>query len=184
MKSSFVKQKKLKKLTRDRLEFLALRYVGRYAATRAMLDRVLERHIKKAALHHSDFSINEAMAWKKEILTRAERKKWVDDEALAKRFVEGGKTAGLSRRKIQQKLLQKGVAKELIAETYQAASEESSFDDMDMDAAKIYARKKGLGPYRKNKNADPQKELAKLCRAGFSLEVALKTLKLSLEDGD
>lgn len=178
------RQKKLKKLTRERLEATALRYVGRYAATRAMLARVLDRHIQKSAQHDTDFSVREAQQWKNDILARAVQKNWVDDAGLAQRFVENGKVAGLSRNRMQQKLIQKGVSRELVRESLDTAAQASGPDGMDLESAQIFARKKGLGPYRRGKDGDAQKELAKMCRAGYSLDTARKALKLPAGDED
>jgi regulatory protein len=175
-------RKKIKPLNRERLEFLALRYITRYAATQAMLARVLNRHIEKAAFQNPDFVKDDARHWRDAILKRYVEKNWINDGDIAKRFVEYGPSAGLSRQKMQQKLMHKGIGKELIHQTFIDNANDKGFDEMDFDAARIFAKKKSLGMFRKNPNADPKKELAKLCRAGFSLDVALKTLKMTLDE--
>ncbi len=176
--------KKVIPLTKERLEFLALRYVTRYSATRGMLGRTLQRHIDKAAYADKEFASVDAMRWKDAILNRYEEKNWINDGDLAKRFIEHGKQAGLSRQKMQQKLMHKGVGKELIKEKMVEVVEDQSFDEMDLASARIFARKKGLGIYNKHKNADTKKELAKMCRAGFSFETARKALNVTLDEND
>ncbi|NDE91070.1 MAG: regulatory protein RecX [Alphaproteobacteria bacterium] len=178
------KIKKIKLLTKDRLEFLALRYVTRYSATRGMLARVLQRHIDKATYNDKEFATRDALQWKETILNKFEEKNWINDADLAKRFIEHGKQAGLSRQKMQQKLTHKGVGKELIKETFYEVVEDQTLDEMDLASARIYAKKKSLGLYRKSKDADPKKELAKMCRAGFSFDIAMKALKVKMEEED
>ncbi len=159
------------------MEFLALRYITRYASTRGMLGRVLQRHIDKAAYADKDFDKNEAVPWKESILNRYEEKNWINDGDLAKRYIEHAQHAGLSSQRMQQKLLHKGVDKNLIKQKMLEAVDEQGFDEMDLKSAQIFAKKKGLGIYRKKKDADPKKELAKMCRAGFSFEISRKALK-------
>ncbi len=178
------KIKKPKPLTKERLEFLALRYVARYSATRGMLGRVLQRHIDKASYADKEFASSEAVRWKNAILNRYEEKNWINDADLAKRFIEHGKQAGLSQQKMQQTLLHKGVGKNLIKEKMVEAGEGQSIDEMDLDAARIYAKKKSLGVYRKTKDADPKKDFAKMCRAGFSFETARKALNIDFSEDD
>ncbi|MDX1923202.1 MAG: RecX family transcriptional regulator [Alphaproteobacteria bacterium] len=163
---------------------MALRYVTRYSATRGMLGRTLQRHIDKAAYADKEFASGDAIRWKNAILNRYEEKNWINDGDVAKRFIEHAKQSGLSRQKIQQKLLHKGVGKNLIKEKIIESSEDHSLDEMDLEAARIFAKKKGLGIHRKTKNADPKKELARMCRAGFSFETARKALNIDLSEND
>ena len=176
--------KKVIPLTKERLEFLALRYVTRYSATRGMLGRTLQRHIDKAAYADKEFAKHDATKWKDAMLNRYEEKNWINDGDLAKRFIEHGKQAGLSRQKMQQKLMHKGVGKDLIKEKMVEVVEDQSFDEMDLASARIFARKTSLGIYNKKKDADPKKELAKMCRAGFSFETARKALNVTMDDDD
>ncbi len=171
-------------LTRERLEFLALRYVTRYASTRGMLNRVLQRHIDKAAYAFTDFSSQEAMQWKGDILNRYEEKNWINDGDVAKCFIEQAQHAGLSKQRMQQKLLHKGVEKNVIQQTMLEAREANCFDDMDLKSARIFAKKKGLGMYRKDIQANPEKELARMCRAGFSYETSRKALQVTVDEED
>ena len=177
-----IKVRKPKPLNKERLEFLALRYITRYAATRGMLGRTLQRHIDKAAYADKELDKNMAVQWKEAILNRYEEKNWINDGDLTKRYIEHAQHSGLSKQKMQQKLMSKGVDKNLIQEKMIEAVDESSFDEMDLKSAQIFAKKKSLGIYRKNKDADPKKELAKMCRAGFSFETARKALNAEIDE--
>lgn len=177
-----IKVRKPKPLTKERLEFLALRYVTRYSATRGMLGRTLQRHIDKTTYADKDYDKNTAMQWKDAILNRYEEKNWINDGDLTKRYIEHAQHSGVSKQKMQQKLLGKGVDKNLIKEKMMEAVDEGSFDEMDLKSAQIFAKKKSLGIYRKHKDADPKKELTKMCRAGFSFETARKALNVEIEE--
>ncbi len=179
-----IRLRKPKPLNKERLEFLALRYITRYASTRGMLARVLQRHIDKAAYADANLVKSEAERWKENILNRYEEKNWINDGDLAKRFIEHAQHAGLSSQKMQQKLLHKGVSKHLIKEKILETLEDQSVDEMDLKSAQVFAKKKKLGIYRTSKDADPKKELAKMCRAGFSFETARKALNVTIEEDD
>lgn len=181
------RQKKIKShriipLTKDRMEFLALRYIARYAATRHMLSRVLQRHIEQAAYRDKNFVRADALAWKEAILQRYEEKNWINDGELAQRFIESAQQGGLSKQKIEQSLLLKGVDKHLIQQKLNDAVDGQNFDEMDLRSAKLFMQRKKLGIHNRKQNADPKKDLAKLRRAGFSFETARKALNMTVED--
>jgi regulatory protein len=173
-------KKRIKKfpLTQDRLAHLALRYVSRYAATRGMLKKVLSRHILKARHENPDFDERQAHEWMEALLDKHEAQGWINDKTFTGSLVRAGKNSGMSRARISQKLQSKGVDRELIRDTLLQLEEEGISEE---EAARIFAQKKRLGPWRKKQgpleNQEKQKEIAKLCRAGFSVETARKALK-------
>lgn len=169
-------------LTKTRLENLALRYITRYAASEAMLSRVLRNHIRKALHHDPHFDKSEAELWHVAILEKYKTNGWLNDAALTERWIEGGLKAGRSRQKLKLTLQKKGIARALIEDKIA----EHAHDEDDWNAALIFAERRHLGPYAdkggKKKESDPQKDLRKLCRAGFSLEIARRVLRYSDDD--
>src|SRR6185436_19039887 len=116
--------------------------------------------------------------WISEVAAIAVRKGWVNDETYAQMIVSQGKKSGWSKYKISQKLMIKGIPSSLV-KTLLEDDGESEFQ-----AALIFARRKALGPWRKKKDADPRKEMEKLCRAGFAPELARKIVKLDIDSID
>ncbi len=171
-----------KPLTRERLEDIALRYAGRYAATRAMLERVLLNHLRRAMRRSQPPDPDKAKKWIEDIAGNAARKGWVNDRGYAEILIRSGRQSGWSKHKIAQKLAARGIDKALA----RALLGDRDGDEDELEAARALAKRKGLGPFRKNgKPAGARKELARLCRAGFTPEVARRALRLTsaqLED--
>lgn len=178
---NFAARKKVQKkdLTPERLDEIALRYVSRYAASTGMLERVLKRHVQKAGFQNPDFDATPFLEKITQIGKRYVEKGWVDDQGMARRMVEQGKLNGMSRQKITQKLQLRGISTVLIRETFAREGDEND----DITAARVFAKRKHLGRHRKNKPDETtfNKEMGKLCRAGFAPALARKVLE---ETGD
>ncbi len=102
----------------------------------------------------------------------------LDDANYAEIKVRSGVRTGRSRRMLQRKLQEKGIA----SETASAALE----DVDDLYAALAYARRRGFGPYRRD-DADEKrimKELSSFARNGFSSDVSRRVIGLSRDDAD
>jgi regulatory protein len=171
------KKASYKPITEARLQELALRYVGRYAATEAMLRRNLLNHVKRAERlqKESTASSSDVSKWISAIVQSAVKKGYVNDQTYAESVTRVAQKSGWSKRKISQKLMQKGIGRDMLAHTMEQGAD-------DMRAALIFARRRSLGPYRKVEEADKElrtKEMEKLCRAGFSPEMARKIVRLS-----
>jgi len=165
-----------KLLTRQRLEEAALRYVGRYAATRAMLERALSNHLRRAMMARQEVSEPEVKKWIREISDTHVRKGFVNDNAYAEMMLRQGRKSGWSSQKITQKLYVKGIKP---ADIKTLLSENT--DEDDFASALVFAKRKYLGGWRKNADADRNKEMEKLCRNGFSPEIARKITRASLD---
>jgi regulatory protein len=170
MKKDF--RKSLPPLTRTRLHELAMRYVARYAATRFMLEQTLQRHVIRAKRARQEFSEAETKKWITEIAEECTRKGYVNDQSFAESTLRVGQKSGWSKLRIAQKLMIKGIAKETVRTLLSEGND-------DMQAALIFARRKALGCWRKKKDTDPRKEMEKLCRAGFTPEMARKVIRMS-----
>lgn len=102
----------------------------------------------------------------------------LDDANYAETKVRSGVRTGRSRRMLQRKLQEKGIA----SETAAAALE----DVDDLQSALAYARRRGFGPYRRE-DADEKriiKELSSFARNGFGSDVARRVIALTRDDAD
>lgn len=159
-----------RKATPKYLENAALHYLKRYAATVSQLRKVLLRRVDRSVRAHGTDK-GEALGWVDAVVAKLVRNGLLNDETYAESRANSLRNAGRSARVIGQKLRLKGLAPELVAR--QVAQVTSQLPEL--EAARIWARKKRLGPYRKNahERADRrQRDLASLARAGFSFATA------------
>ncbi len=156
-----------KPVDRKSLQAAALRYLGQRGASRAQLARVLRRRVDRDARRREEAPPPEADEWIDEILTKMEGWGYLDDAKYAADKAKAMRRRGASRRKIQAKLAEKGIDRQLADE----ALEEEEGDAERAAADKLVKRRKfGRDPERR------QKELAALARAGFSYDVAKAAL--------
>ncbi|WP_306833209.1 regulatory protein RecX [Neorhizobium huautlense] len=102
----------------------------------------------------------------------------LDDQNYAETKVRSGVRNGRSKRMIQRKLQEKGVA----PETASIALEDAD----DVQAALAYARKRGFGPYRRGEADDKRmtKELSSIARQGFSLDLCRRVVALDNDEAE
>lgn len=168
------KPKRPRKVSPTYLENAALHYLKRYAATRSQLQRVLTRKVDKSLKFHGGDRA-EALGWMEALIARLIRNGLLNDEAYARMKAHSLRASGRSSRMIAQKLKLKGVA----AETVQQKVADARAEVSEEDAARIWARKKRLGPFRKDlqtRQDHRQKDLAALARAGFAFGIAKKVI--------
>ncbi len=165
-----------RKITAQRLENMALHYLGRYASSSANLRRVLMRKVARAASAHESDPAEDAKLVE-DLIARYLRSGLIDDRAYAAQKATSLQRRGASRFGIKGKLRQKGVAGALIDDALQGLEEQGSTAS-ELASACALARRRRLGPYReKSKRQDMRdKDLAALSRAGFSFEVARRVL--------
>ncbi|MES0882042.1 regulatory protein RecX [Roseibium sp. SCP14] len=107
----------------------------------------------------------------------------VNDQTYAETKTASLRRRGASRRKIEAQLAAKGVDRKTIDGVVQDDPE------AELIAAFKYARRRRLGPFRSTLGSrhDPQvlrdRDLAALCRAGFSFELARRVVEAD-EDND
>lgn len=157
--------------TEDRLTRSALHYLERYASSEANLRRVLERKVLKACtaleLDPADYS-----GMIDTVVQTFMRNGLVNDRTYAETKIASLRRRGGSARKIEAQLAAKGVDRTMIETALQT---DGKSDD---DAARIFARRRRLGPYRTGGKRDERrdKDLAAMCRAGFSFEIARRII--------
>ena len=171
------------KLTRDYLVRATYNYLQRFATTEKNLAVVLERKVRRR-LPESDFEdiYQQAQQWIEDIVQKAVRQNLVNDQQFATARAASLIRSGNSKMMISQKLQAKGVSPDLVAEVMQALSEQ--YEDMDFLAAVKYARKRRFGAFsiRHDGKEIMEKELASMCRAGFSYALTSRTLKMPREE--
>lgn len=172
-----------RKATKAHLENAALWYLARFQATAASLERVLMRRVIRSARHHGT-DPEQGREWVRALIARHREAGLIDDDAFARARAETLNRRGLSRRAIAAKLAEKGVARAHIdaaLEALEAGSAEAGGPDL--AAARLRARKRGLGPWRRGERRERrEKDLAALARAGFSYAVARRVIDGDRED--
>jgi len=183
-------RRKPKKPTPERLANSALYYLGRYAASEASLRRVLENRVRRAIMADPVLAADEearaalAAAIDKIIETH-KRTGVLNDAAYAEMKVSSMRRAGRSAKRITQSLTQKGIKGELI-EAALVPEEGEDAQDIELKAARSYAKRRGIGPFRKGGPSEDRaikaKEIASMARAGFSFDTAKQILGAGPED--
>ena len=155
---------------------VALHYLARFAASEAGLRRVLENRLRRAAMTHEDFAADKAAQQTlrdaiETIIIRHKKSGVLDDAAFAAMKTRSLRRAGGSARRIAEKLQHKGIAKPLIAAALQP---EAGEEDAERQAALAYAKRRRLGPFRKQPadEAQRRKDFAAMARAGFAYDLA------------
>lgn len=166
--------KRIRKMTKTRLQNIALYYLERFDSSIANLRQVLKRKVSDYARCDADFSRTEAEEWIDEITSHFEELGYLNDNRYAEFKIDNYLLAGKPERYIRQKMQQKGVSEDVIDQILQ----NREFDEAEM--AKRFAAKKKIGPFRsdeESRRANRQKDLATLIRAGFKYEVSLQIIE-------
>ncbi len=153
----------------------ALWYLARYASSAAHLRRLLLVKVERSVrAHGTDRSRGAA-----EVARLIE--KFLDRGLLDDgRYAEGRARAlfrrGGSARAIRAALARKGVAKDLIERGLAALRDEAS--EPELAAALVYARRRGLGPFRREEERALRRarDLAALVRRGFAHDLARRVI--------
>jgi regulatory protein len=159
-----------RKITPAELETAALGYLERFASSAANLRRVLQRRVQRSAAHWGDDPATFAPMIDA-LVARYAAAGLIDDHRYAEARVASERRRGRSARAIAQRLAAKGVAGEIVRKVL----DEDEGDDE--TAARAFARRRRLGPFRSAKRAENrEKDLAALGRAGFTYEIARKVI--------
>lgn len=168
-------------LTPAGLERSALWHLQRRALTEHELRTALGKKVKRAAAEHG--ATDDAGTWIDALVARLRDSLLVDDDRVARARVDSGRARGLSKRRIADKLRQKGVSADVAKAAIDAvdAVADDVHDDgvehnPDLDAARILVRRRRL------RDKDPQKALAALARQGFSYAIAKRALAVDDDD--
>lgn len=163
-----VRRRSLPPLDRESLDRLALRYVERFATTRARLAAYLDRKIRERGwegLAADTAALAERMA----------ALGYIDDRAFAAARARSMARRGLGARRVAQAFHAAGIA----AEDAEAVAPE--IDGQAVDAALALARRKRIGPFA----AEPaprelrEKQLAQMVRGGHSFALARRIVEMA-----
>lgn len=163
------------------LKGAALDYLDRFAATRARVRQVMLRKIRSSVRAHGDdpapllAALEETVQW-------LELSGFLSDRAYAEAKARALAARGTSRAHIIARLAAKGVE----TETARAAIDRLSmeYEEPELEAARRYARRRRLGPYRGADDIRAEcrdKDLAAMARAGFAGRVARQVIDAERE---
>jgi regulatory protein len=170
-----------RRLTAADLKGAALDYLDRFAASRARLRQVMLRKIRNSSRVHGDdpapllAALDKTIEW-------LEESGFLSDRAYAEAKARSLSARGTSRAHIIAKLASKGVE----GETARAAVDRLSmeYEEPELEAARRYARRRRLGPYRiadESRAECRDKDLAAMARAGFAGRVARQVIDAERE---
>jgi regulatory protein len=155
-------------LTQSALQELALRYVGKYATTRAKLRTYLARKIRERGWDESSEPDLEVLA------NRFAELGYIDDASYALAKSRALSARGYGKRRLAEKLHQAGVSEDDGRAAFNAADAEQ------VDAALRFARRRRIGPFAAAVADRPDREkwIAAMVRAGhgFGLARAIASL--------
>ncbi len=166
-----VRPRRVARPTEERLWRRALFYLERFATTRAHLHEVLRRRALREA-RALDLDAREIETRVARVVARAVEAGLVDDAAFALARARRLLERGVSPRSLRVRLRDKGVPAETIERALEELADEMG--DPSHEAARAFARRRRIGPYRppEERDAMRQRDLAAFARAGFSYHVA------------
>lgn len=182
--------------TPETLGAAALAYLARYAASEATVRRVLTARIQRALRDHPDFAADETRQQTLReaidaIILRYRGIGFLNDVVFAETKAGSLRRRGQSRRMIAQTLAQQGIDRSTIEQAMTVADDERSGEEADLEAARLLARRRRLGPYRTTDLPDAvarfkadRRDAGVLARAGFSGGVIRKVLGTTLDELD
>lgn len=152
-----------------RLEELALRYVGRFATTRAKLASYLRRKLRERGWEGSGDADVDGL------IERFARQGYVDDAAYALSKSRSLIGRGYGAARLRQSLRSAGVAEEDGAAATDLADAEA------VEAALRFARRRRLGPFAEAlaDRHDRERAIAAMIRAGHRFDLARAIVSLA-----
>ncbi len=160
-------------LDEDKLNELALRYVERFATTRAKLRNYLARKVRErgwSGARETDFDA---------IASRFVHQGYIDDAAYALSQSRALARKGYGKGRVLEMLRVAGIAEDDSG----AATEYAELEAV--SAAIRFARKRRLGPFARSEVSDPkqrEKALGAMVRAGHSIGLARAIVYLAPGD--
>ena len=178
------------KIDRDYLYYAGAKYLERYAASREQFRTVLYRKIMRSCQHHTDQDEEKCRELADDLVEKFTQAGYLDDNRYTHGMVASFRRKGESRNKIQQRLLSKGIASDMIEAALEHyddmladmadAGDAATNETAELCAALRYVQRKRLGPFAKNPDqAVEQRHFARLARAGFSYATAKQALYMT-----
>lgn len=177
-KSSPRPQTPVKKITTTYLENAGKFYLERFPASTAQFRKVMTRKIDRSCRAHPDQDREKCLNLLETLISRFQSIGFLNDSAYASGLRYSLSERGYSASRISQTLRQKGISPDWLQE----ASVSTPLDpNHDWLAALRWIKKKRLGAYS-TREANPNRSLSSLARAGFEFDIARKALSLTIEE--
>lgn len=173
-----------KKITEKYLYNSGLAYLQRFTTSTPNFRRVMGRKIDKSCNYHKDQVREDCQKMLDTTVETFLRQGLLNDDAYLQGMVNSLRRRGLSTQAILSKLAMKGLTQEAILKTLRAYDEDRGAANPDLAAAVMLMRRKRIGAFRKNEDADKTKELAALARGGFGFDIAQKALSLEQDEAE
>ncbi len=169
-------------LTAGWLRSEAVAYLQRWPASEVRVRQLLWKRIRRAQSFHGGTD-EEAAPLVEEVIAALVEARMLDDMRFATLWVDSLRRRGTSARAIRFKLREKGVSGDFIQaaiDAHEPDEGEAGSEDSERAAARAYAKRRRLGPFRVVEDGSwerKQKDLASMARAGFSFDVAKSVLE-------
>jgi len=162
------------KATPKALERSALYYLDRYDTASGHLRRLLMAKVTLSARLYGTDPAEGADAVE-QLIQRFLAAGVLDDSRFARERLRSLRARGTSQAMIRARLRAKGVATALIDQAFD--EQEVSGPNPDLAAALTYAKRRRLGPFRREDRAERRdRDLAALGRQGFDYEIAKRVI--------
>ncbi|MDO1582936.1 recombination regulator RecX [Rhizobium oryzicola] len=160
-----------------------LSWVRNSAAYRLSKQMMTEKQLgdaiaRKARQKFEGITDNQLKALSEAAIAFGKDMKALDDTAYAEIRTRSASRAGKSKKAISQKLVQKGVDRQIV--------QEAVAETDDLTAAIVFARKRAFGPFRRVELDEKQKakELSAFARQGFSFEIGKRVLGMERDEAE
>ena len=161
-----------KKITETYLHNSGLYYLQRFAASSAHFRQVMLRKVKKSCHHHKDQDYEQCSEMVNALVEKFISAGLLDDEAYTKGVINSLRRGGKSRRAVMTKMKIKGLPNDMVTRILNDHDTDiaETPEEAERHAALIFARKKRIGPFTRDKETPHEKALASMARAGFSYD--------------
>lgn len=153
------------------LERVAVWYLERFSGSVDRVRRALEKRVRRS-VEELGTDPREGAEAVERVLAKLTRMGLLDDQRLAASRVRALRLRGKSARAIRASLRRQGIDEEMVDQALDS-------DEADeLEAARVFARKRRLGSYRDpaTRAEHREKDLAKMARAGYRFDVARQVL--------
>jgi len=156
---------------KSKLMRYAIDYLSKFNSSKKNLERILKGKIMRLKIEKKDKP--ELYDSIPEIILKLESNKFINDENYTLSKIRVLAQQGKSKAFIKNYLFQKGIEKDIISESL--SEYENINSDWEIDSANVFMRKKRII----KSDANYQKNLNKMARAGFNYSISSKILKNS-----
>lgn len=156
-------------LTEKRLLNITLFYLSQREASSEKVRAMLKRRLQRMKQRGEEIP-PQANEWIENIIQKVKDLSYLNDNRYAENQIRCMIQQGKSERYMTMKLATAGIDSDTVHHLLQ------EFESDELSRAIRYAQKKKLGIYNLKSDSDPQKDLAKMARAGFSYDIAHQAL--------